>query len=380
MRPSPVVRIFPLALLLASCDRATSGAGGPSITEAAYAAVVPSAARIDTLSCAADGGASAPCEFIAVQTVSFAGGSTFVVDRGQLERIDDAGVRRPMAGRGAGPGELMAPITISAATADQVWAFDIARLRLIRFSTRDSVAEFMAMMPRHMHEMRLRDGRLHALVLPAAAAYGDIVQAGIVRLTPGDSAWRDSTAHFPEPAISEIGGEGMFRSRLPWDRRRLWDACGDGSVVAASSETWRIERYVDGALVQEIRRDGAPPRVMSNAEHEAVSRDWLERTTSRAPPSVRAEMTERLAVKPDRVPLLDGLFCDDDGAVFVRNASGATDTRWDVLDRSGTLVRSLTVPSALRVHEARAGRLLGVLTNDDGADRVVSVDGAGGRR
>lgn len=273
---------------------------------------------------------------------------------------------------GRGPGELTAPVAIGTAAGDGVVAFDLARQRSIQFTPSGSFVESFAAPPQSFSEIRILGGSLFALVRPASRKIGDPVTSSVVRYVASTASWSDTLATADDLATSAHGDPGNLPP-LPWDRRVLWAVCPDESVLMAASDSWAIDRFVAGRRVARFIAKDLPRRRMTKAEHERLSAEEIQAAPK--VPQFREVLARRLSNKPDYEPVADDLYCTSAATAILRrhtSGQGALSVL-DVVDSSGALIESLTLPSEI---ELRGGsdvdRLVGLVRSPSG-DRVVLV-------
>ena len=367
------------ALSLAGCGGADGGAdNGVMIIDASnYSGRSIEDAVLTSVACRKSL-ADSTCEVKFIETAVIATGRVFALGEGKLLRLDDSGAA-VVARDGGGPGELRAPIALGTGRDSAVAVFDIGRMRLISMNGETSPEEIAVFPPADFRTAKVRTGHLYAYTLPPAAAVGNTVDAAIVRFVPTDSAWTDTIARFPEPAVSVRGEGGAAASRLPWDPMVLWDVCDDGEVLVGHSDVWAAQWHRSGdstSRVRRVERSGETRTAMTDAEHDSISRDWLERSPK--VPSFRAELGRRLATKPQYRPVLSAVFCGEHNSAILVNTPdfGAGMQTVDIIAKDGTGLRSIRVPAHIRLTGAFGNELVGVDPTDH-VDVVYRIEVTG---
>jgi hypothetical protein len=344
------------------------------LTSAQHASMSLRTATIDTVACANPTGhdrRTTGCEEFGNIMAIDRGPSLYVLDHAVLSEIA-RGIMTPRNRAGRGPGELTAPMMMGTGFEGGATVFDIARMRRVNFADDSGFAEHPVFPPPHFSDLRIANGVLYALAIPPAAAVGDTVPATIRAFRTSDSSWADTVATFMEPTRAVTGTSGAL-SHLPWERRLLWSACDDGSVIVASSDRWGYVKYQRGLSPHAVSMAGTLATPMSDEEHARVSQDWLERSPQA--PASRELLARRLAQKPSATPVLAQVLCDERGTVFLRlyALSEAASARVDVIESDGRLVRSVAVPAEAQLLHARTEHLLARIDGADGLSALVRL-------
>jgi len=374
-----VVRIALLAGLVLGVLSGCAGAGGDdaagevTIDARRYGDSRQFSATIDRRFCDAANGTDSVCALGSIYLASIApSGKVFVADQSEIIAFDDAGVPHAISRQGNGPGELRAPFAMRSDGAGRVHVFDIRRMRYLVFPDTGTVTDVGAIPPTTMLNLKFGDAGLHVFSLPSAAAQGDTVTGFIIRRTVTDTSWIDTVARVPEHAVFAKGAEGLFAPSLPWDRAVFWDVCGEGSVVVAASDGWRVVRYQRGRTMVTTRRPEVVGRAVTAAERDSVLQAVMAR--SRPPKGYLAALEQKLGM-PGRHRVIQDLHCTDDGRVYLRNAPapGATVVRWDVLGADGAPLGYVSLPAAFRILDVRGNRVVGVQELDSGVEQVIAM-------
>lgn len=365
---SRMARVFTSLAFVASAFACTNAENSPPsktllINESVYARRTIADAQLQAVGCVPDE-ADPVCPINQIEQAVALGDDTFVLGDGRLYVLRADNSVTELARNGSGPGELRAPIALGTNQVQGVSVFDIGRMRLISFDRDGKAQEIEAFPPADFRTPKLRSGSLYAYTLPSGEAIGDLVQGSIVRFVPASSAWTDTLAWVREPAVSVHGNGEAAVSRLPWDPMLLWDVCDDGEVVLGYSDTWGVEwqQQADGAQSRSLRvafsEDMRQP--MSAAEHDSISRDWLERSPK--VPEFQARLAQRLADKPKYRPALSAVFCGpSNSAILVNSPDFETGIQTvDVLAKDGSLKQSIHLRSDLHIVGVSGNQLMAI--------------------
>lgn len=187
------------------------------------------------------------------------------------------------------------------------------------------------------------------------------------------------------------------KRRTPDDRveivllpaRPVWTVTSDGRVVTALTNQYRIEaRRADGALEMIVQKDPAPRPLGSAGRERVIDRvRELMRDAGLSEADI-AESFQRFAfVPPDTLPPIAALAGGPDGTIWVQRTlpveampatpvldallAGGPD--WDVFDREGRFLGSVTLPPSFTLKRIRGRSVYGVSTDELDVQRVVRL-------
>lgn len=314
----------------------------------------------------AEASPSPHCEWPVAEAAMSVLGRTFVLERGQLAELTKDSGKLVRLRSGSGPLELQGPMSFGVSKRG-VLIYDIRKMTAIDFGLGSKSEEYRAVPPAFMQFIRIRNGRLVALVIPPADAIGDSVTASIVMFSQRDSSWSETIATFRERA-NAVGNGTTRPVNLPWSRRVLWDVCGDGTAVVGSTEKWEVRRLRKSETVYLAERTGIPNDPMTKTEHDSLVAGVLR--TAPALPGFLEPLKKLLSPIPASRPALQELWCDDAGRVLIRNSTryGSQLSRIDVLSAAGDFEYSMSIPGDVRLMQFYKDELFGLRDVDQGSE------------
>lgn len=304
-------------------------------------------------------------------------GRIAVVNSGSQEvRIYDAdGVYTDTwGGRGEGPGEFMAPTTLSLWPGDSVAVWDL-RLRRLSVFTSDGVLGRTLTFPANedMSQPSFRhvlpNGTVVASMSVSLAA--EELATGMTR-TPVAVAVVDAEGTLLAPLGEHPGREGFIRIgenqiaifRLPFYRDLIIEAAGSSSIISPT-DRFELKFWADSGALTRIVRVAQPVRLLTDADREAE----LERRVAAAPeearPGVRSGFQD--IPMPDTLPAFSGVVADNSEHVWVqlfRLAADEGPTQWIVLDPEGQALGRMEFPEGFTVFEIGEDYVLGSAKDD----------------
>lgn len=170
----------------------------------------------------------------------------------------------------------------------------------------------------------------------------------------------------------------------------IWDVTSDGRVAVALTNRFRIEvRRPDGALEMIVQKDSNAPALGSTGRSQVIDRvRELMRDDAGMSEDAIARSFQRFAfVPPDTLPPIAALAGGPDGSIWVQRTRPiermTTTPRldvllaggpvWDVFDREGRFLGSVTLPPGFTLKRIRGQSVYGVHTDELDVQRVVRL-------
>lgn len=384
----PNTRLFlavPVAVLaLAACDRGGGGASEAVVRDSAGVAIVENGER----GAWGDGGWTLSDE-PAVDIGLVEGEAAYQLDKvrsavrlgdgriavanggsGEIRFFDAAGKHLLSAGgKGGGPGEFTGLARLQRAAGDTLVAWDQLASRLSYFSPDGrfvrSVAVGEGLGSPVRYADRFSDGAL--LLTRSERKFSGAKMDGlsrdtftIARRAPGADAI-DSLLTVPgDERMIFFDGNSINVFTVPFLRRTLLASTGDG-FWAGSSDGYTLQRRrSDGTLERIVRRNVAPVPV------EGAYLDSLRSVSRRESGEAAGSSPVDRAPKPASLPAFNALLVDDGGNLWVERFPwpGDPQPRWDVFDREGKLLGTVTLPARFRPTHVGDDFVLGVWEDD----------------
>lgn len=171
--------------------------------------------------------------------------------------------------------------------------------------------------------------------------------------------------------------------------RPVWATTSDGRVVAALTSQYRIEvRRPDGALKMIIQKAPLAQALGSTGREGVIDRvRELMREAGMAKEAIARSFQRFAFVPPDTLPPVAALAGGPDGTIWVQrtlpieqmtatpilDALLAGGPVWDVFDRDGRLLGSVTLPPRFTLKRIRGQSVYGVHTDELDVQRVVRL-------
>lgn len=352
-------------------------------------------------------------EFGEVGEAVFLGDGALVVYDRQAQELTlfpaDGRSARVLSSGGSGPGENVRLSSLSVVPGDTVWAFDRGQLRLLSF-TRDGApgdpAPEVARMPAAgripLDAWALGRGRwLVSSALPAEPAPPEAGLRRVSRRRSLELLDRDRAAPVARTNVdSEFNVRGERGEAATPFSHRLFVAVSGGQIAHGSGESYEIAvRDADLRLIRLVRWPDWP-----NVGGDAVADSFrlpmeesLARLEALDPTSAEwlIEAVFSSAGVPESLPALGDLLLDNQGRMWVSRFRPQTDLfkllggiaeQWDqrdvwhVLDRDGSPLARVRLPSQTRLLAVQDDRVALVSRDSLGVGRVsVAELVAGGR-
>jgi len=291
--------------------------------------------------------------------------------------------------RGRGPGEFS--IDIFALRVDHDGAIavrDAINRRDHVFDTGGTFVRAIELPGRRHESVALPDGgRVDR------ASSGDAWE-GLVRVAAGGEH-ADTILSFD---YDIAGTRGFSNARRTPDGRReivllppraVWAATSDGRIAAALTNRYRIEvRRPDGGLEMILDREPGGSPLGSDGQARVIERvRQLMREGGMSEEAIAGSFQRFAFVPPDTLPPIAGLAGGPDGSIWVQrtvpiermsatpvlDALLAGDQVWEVIDREGRLLGSLTLPPGFTLKRIRGESVYGVTTGELDVQRVVRL-------
>jgi hypothetical protein len=332
-------------------------------------------------------------EFYHVAGVTRLSDGTIVVANAGTQQLRyyaaDGSLRHSVGRKGGGPGEFAMLLTMLGVPGDSVLAFDAMNRRLSLFDAagrhvRDFGRTDAANPVPLLVLGRLDDGTYAAqqpnmrigpaMLQRQAGPARDSVY--VLHLDP-TGAPADTFGLFPGQRVDvqmiEFGGRSMpMPIMLPFSPATSVAAGGD-RVYVGVSDTYQIGVYsMTGQLTSLIRKPHEP-RALTEAEIEE-HRARLTRVMEGQANPFLAQFQDAYAKVPypETMPAFGELLVDRAGNLWAADVTALEREarRWNVFDRDGVWLGSVTTPPGLNVREIGADYVLGHATDDDEVERV----------
>jgi hypothetical protein len=310
-------------------------------------------------------------------------GTIVVADGASNEiRLFDATGRliRALGGAGAGPESFVALHAVWLSPPDSIVAFDLGANRLVWWMPDGRFGRSVTMDSEHAQAILAR--------------LGDGTYLGI-RL-PGQRRMPSGTSRVDSVRLVRMDRDGQHMhdiARLPWQiwhavmhpvaNRTFYNASPfDPTGVAAAYSNRVYYAWGGESQVRRFSTSGAADRAMplpmaGMPLSTATWNDWIEtRAAADRANSAMIRRTLQSLPRPSTQPVLDRLFVDDEGLLWIREfaAPGARAARWRVFDDSGTERARLDVPEAFKPLHIGVHHVLAVITDDAGVEIVAVFD------
>jgi hypothetical protein len=207
-------------------------------------------------------------------------------------------------------------------------------------------------------------------------------QVGLIRVRPerGDV---DSVAVLPGILETRLA-QGVPPQVAVFTPQFLIAALGDSLVTASSGAYELYVRGADGGVGRTIRRqvDGTPVSADLKERYRAYLLDRRDENGQPFPVRWRRQQERFLATDPfaDTLPRIQALLVSHEGQIWVARYAVASEFRrnwsvgtqwldepvsWDVFEREGRWLTTITVPPRFTPLDVRGDRMLGLVANDD---------------
>lgn len=210
-----------------------------------------------------------------------------------------------------------------------------------------------------------------------------------------DGAVRDTVLRLPAGAGVQFNG-GRLTIKL-FDAEPIWELAEDGRIFHGSSSEERIEvRALEGALERVVNKP-ALRQTISEGERE-VYRNAIRKAFERQgmPPAAMQMVMQGLTFA-DQYPAFLNLLSGPEGSLWVQRVqtaeemtagganfsiedmgSGLNAPDWDVFDRDGRFLGTVTLPPRFRPSQFHGTRLYGVLKDDLDVSYAAALEVRGG--
>jgi hypothetical protein len=208
---------------------------------------------------------------------------------------------------------------------------------------------------------------------------------GVYRLTQTlswaslDGSQVDTLVSFPGEERVPWNRAGQLESVvLPYGKAPVW-ALADDRVYFGTADLFEIHVFDRTGSLREIRRWGAEPQPVTDAEWNAFAnerRKYRRENPSRAwiyPPP------EHFPV-PETKPAYGRLLVDDEGNAWIQHyprwddpiglASATGDHDWWVLDRTGRWLGEIRLPPNLDVRTVQRDHVIGLFRDEQDVERI----------
>ena len=179
-----------------------------------------------------------------------------------------------------------------------------------------------------------------------------------------------------EQQLIDLGGGRLTSAIHPFHAMSGFAAGGTPMRIAmATNLTWEIQQFTpEGKLTHIIRRDGGrrAPTAVDLKSADSILREPSGRNSA-GEPDIQAKVLAAM-VTPDSIPAHFGLWMASTGELLSRRWGlwdSATPGIFDVIDRDGRWLGTLTLPPKFRPLQIGADFLLGVQLDEDDIPSVV---------
>ena len=312
----------------------------------------------------------------AVYAVQVADGTVLVFD-------GSGAYRKTIGRRGQGPGEFTRPLQ-AGTLGDTVWVSD-QELRRVSFFYRrtflrtervtvNAKAPFFTSTPTAF----LRDGS--AVTLPAVNA--QLIARGVVNRLPLLRHRRDGTVTDTlrwmsltnQSGSGTAGTNGFFAYRQPFADGPTLAAAIDGSGLVvvdrtaatdANTAQFTVTRFGPQGTLLYTKPVAYVPTPLSRQRASEALAAIVPPSRGGAPP-IRLDEVEKSFYRPRFLPPVTEVVVATDGAVWLRGEdTSAATVLYRVLDATGALMATLTVPRSLTIRHATATQVYAFGTVDD---------------
>lgn len=311
-------------------------------------------------------------------------GRILVADEGATRLrwfADDGTILQSVGRKGEGPGEMQ-NLARLLHVGDSLATGDLVTSQVSLFSLDGDFG-------RRFHK-QAPEGEMFSPVLIGRLESGDWIAvhdgAGVPRMKPGvrrDSVlvWRYGPGGSVAGRVAAIlGGEsGMVMGRgviaplRPLFAHRTTVRFHDGSLWTGTSDEFRVDQIdLDGRVVRSVRLD-RPPSPITPAELQ-TARDSAHEAMEAYPEADAFIRALDEAPVPATKPAYQFFMFDDAGNLWIQHyeAGPALAASWAIIDTSGRWLGDVTLPPGLDPTHISATEVLGVWTDPDGAEHVVS--------
>lgn len=321
-----------------------------------------------------------PEAFHRVVGAVYQGGEIIVADggSGEVRWFDTTGHHLATAGGvGEGPGEFRSLAWIGRGSAGELLAWDRRLRRVSVFLDHEFVSTVTPPFPEDrafpvVHAV-LPDG---SLVSTPGAVYVPEDEPGVQR--PPMAIWILSLSENRLDTLTVVQGQavnlrpsrdgGWIRTEVPFGPTTLLTTVGENVVIGDNAQYEVQYLTADGGVQRLVRMESQPQGV--TREDLAVE---LERRLESVPPveEIRAGIRASFEDTPpaESMPAFVRLLGDTQGNLWV--LKDQEHGNWDVINRSGRLIASATLPSELAVLDIAEDFLLGVERDELGVEYVV---------
>jgi hypothetical protein len=298
---------------------------------------------------------------------------------GEIRFYDAFGELEATRGRpGEGPGEFRILQSVGLLAGDTAWAYDFALRRVTLLEPGAGVVEVGTLDPAPLRALAVSTVPSGGWIL--REAWGDgpaTVETGLRRdpvrvyRTSRQGRVGEALASLPgrEVLISSEGGRGVMGT-APFARDASAVAVGDDVIMG--DQTGHELRVVDldGTLRRIVRWNG--PSLEVTSEEVAA---WKNAQVAAADPRDRAGVRTYLegTPLPERRPAYGALLPGPAGEIWVAEYAhpGNSPSAWTVLGPEGRWLGPVPMPAAFTPLQVGVSWILGVQTDELGAERVV---------
>lgn len=387
-----VPTLLVLACVLGACDRAAApsftarDSAGVNLIEYAPGAAFPDLA-LSSEPTLVLGGLNLDPDlelYQASHALRLADGRIVVANQGtdQIRFYGPDGAHLRTVGReGGGPGEFRQLWGLIRMPGDTLVAWDWTAKRLTVY---DPSGELVRVVPAPEADGfaprllgRLDRGRV---AIAGGVQPGAIFAAGtgpwndsvpLLRVELEDGSVTDTLGTYPgDERYASVGDGAFWARRLLLGRRELLDVAA-GAIHVADGSAGEVRTYDSEGRLVRIVRTGLPARPVTEAALDAARARYLGGVEENRLPEERRRL-EELPVAT-RLPVLDGLFADLHGRVWMRlfDPEAGESRRWVLLDGDGRAAGVLEIPERFEPLDAGEGHVLFRTRDDLDVERLV---------
>jgi hypothetical protein len=179
------------------------------------------------------------------------------------------------------------------------------------------------------------------------------------------------SAPFMEMKRLHFGEEGRATQTPVVFGKQTQMAAGDTVFWVGTADNYVLRQYrQDGRILREVRVLGVEPTLVTEAmvEQEVQRRLDASGMMGRMAPAAVEAFRKNLETMPiaEALPPYGDILVDAEGNLWVERylLPGEEHAEWDVLDREGAWLGTLTLPPRFQLHEVGADYVLGVWLSD----------------
>jgi hypothetical protein len=295
--------------------------------------------------------------------------------------------------RGGGPGELGYGLALLMAPGDTILVPDGRNLRFTRYAPDGSEAGSVRLDPDGAWPMVFRAStqgaiftQVRTFALPNQPALEN--QLDFLLRLASDGTVADTLMNFPSGSFQNFDGSGItFFAPEP-----VWDVTGDGRIILAVNDEYRIGIYSDGQLERVIEKSYQLTPV-SEADKEALRAELKRRFAAQGmPEATMEELLRRRFHFAEFLPAILTVRAGPRGTIWTQQARSPSELSeaefagirenhledlgsnlWDVFDPEGRFLGVVTLPRRFTPGLFRDEAIYGVWRDELNVEYVVRL-------